>query len=550
MIKNKKKWIFLPQKSTNIIEQLLFNRNITKEQQADFLNPDFTKGLHDPFLLTGMKEAVTRIERAINQNEIVGIFADYDADGIPAGAILAEVLEAHGLRTFVYIPSRQEGYGLNKKGIDEVKSHGASLMITVDLGIREIKNTEYAKSLGLDVIITDHHEPDKIIPAALAIINPKLKDSRYPFCELSGGGVVFKLAQALSIKLKKITEKDLKWLVDLVGITTICDVVPLIDENRIFAKYGLLVLAKTRRLGLKKLYQVAGIDQSKINTYIVGFQIGPRLNAPGRLNQKQESFDLLRANNEDVATQLALALDDINKQRQENLEKILVEARTQVLNLKLNEKKVICLWHKGWSSGLIGLVAGKLSEEFSRPTIILDQGKNFSKGSARSIDKYNIVEVLESMKDILESFGGHARAAGLSIKNENLELFYDRLLAMAEIKLNDEDLISKIIIDYKLKKDDLQLDLIDQIQKLEPFGMGNPRPVFVLEKVMACNVRTIGQTNNHLKFNVGEMDAIGFGMGEWQSKILNSQIDIAFSLEENIWNNVRKIQMKIIDIKF
>lgn len=550
MIKSEKKWIFLPQKSTNILEQLLLNRNITKEQRADFLNPDFTKGLHDPFLLTGMKEAVTRIERAINQNEIVGIFADYDADGIPAGAILAEVLEAHGLETVVYIPSRHEGYGLNKKGIDEIKLHGASLLITVDLGIREIKNTEYAESLGLDVIITDHHEPDIIIPAALAIINPKLKDSRYPFCELSGGGVVFKLAQALSIKLKKITEKDLKWLVDLVGITTICDVVPLIDENRIFAKYGLLVLAKTRRLGLKKLYQVAGIDQGKINTYIVGFQIGPRLNAPGRLNQKQESFDLLRANNEDVATQLALALDDINKQRQENLEKILVEARTQVLNLKLNEKKVICLWHKGWSSGLIGLVAGKLVEEFSRPVIILEQGETISKGSARSIDKFNIVEVLQSMKDILESFGGHTKAAGLSIKNENLDLFYDRLLAMANIKLNDEDLISKIIIDYKLKKDDLRLDLIDQIQKLEPFGMGNPKPIFVLENVIASNVRKIGAANNHLKFEIDGVDAIGFGLGSMGEMLKDCKIDIAFNLEENVWRDVKKIQMKIIDIKF
>lgn len=544
-----KKWIYAPKQSEDIIEQLLLNRGIAKSDQDKFLNPDFSKGLHDPFLLSGMREAVERIKQAITDREVVGIFADYDADGIPAGAILAEVLEAHGLETIVYIPSRHEGYGLNQKGIDEIKSHGASLLITVDLGIREIENTNYAKSIGLDVIITDHHEPGEMIPDALAVINPKMKNSQYPFRELSGGGVVFKLAEAISIELKKITQNDLKWLLDLVGITTICDVVPLVDENRIFAKYGLKVLAKTRRLGLKKLYEVAAIVPEKINTYTVGFQIGPRLNAPGRLNKKQESFDLLRIKDEKIAMQLALELDEINKKRQLDLETILKEARARVYEKKLNDKKVICLWDKKWSGGLIGLVAGKLVEEFSRPVIVLEQGDEISKGSARSIDKFNIVQVLDELDNLLDSFGGHTKAAGLSIKNVNLELFYERILAIADKKLKEEDLIPKINIDLRLKENDLTIELFEEIQELEPFGLGNARPVFSLEKVVPSNVRTMGATDAHLKFNIGGIDAVGFGLGKYRESIMNRQIDIAFTMDENIWNGVRKLQLKIVDLK-
>jgi single-stranded-DNA-specific exonuclease len=545
-----KKWIHKLKQSEDIIEQILLNRGIAKNNQDEFLNPDFSNGLHDPFLLSGMKEAVERIELAILQNETVGIFADYDADGIPAAAILADLLEAHGLKTFVYIPSRSEGYGLNKKGIDEIKNHHASLMMTVDLGIREIENTKYAQSLGLDVIITDHHEPGDEIPKALTIINPKLKDSKYPFRELSGGGVAFKLAHAMSIKLKKISENDLKWMLDLVSITTICDVVPLVDENRIFAKYGLLVLAKTKRLGLKKLYEVAQIDPTKISTYTVGFQIGPRLNAPGRLNQKQESLDLIRTRDEASAIRLSLELDEINKRRQFDLEKILKEARAMVFDQKLNEKKVICLWDKGWSSGLIGLVAGKLVEEFARPVIILEQGDLISKGSARSIDNFNMVEVLSELDELLESFGGHTKAAGLSIKNEKLDLFNERILAMAELKLKEEDLILKITIDAILNENDLSLDLYDRIQKLEPFGLGNPRPVFALEKIEIENIRLMGKDNTHLKFTINNYDVVGFGMGKYKANIENKEIDLAFTLDENIWNGLRKLQLKIIDLKF
>ena len=546
---NQKKWIYLPRQSEDIVEQLLINRKIEKNDQDDFLNPDFSIGLHDPYLLQDMEKAVKRIGKAIDNQEIVGIFGDYDADGIPASAVLMEVLNRHGLETLVYIPSRSEGYGMNRKGIDELKSQGVTLLITVDLGIREIDNTVYAQSLGLDVIITDHHEPAEIIPDAVAVVNPKRKNSHYPFRELSGGGVVFKLAQALSIRFNKISVNDLKWLLDLVAITTICDVVPLINENRIFAKYGLIVLAKTKRLGLKKLYEIAQIDPQKINTYTVGFQIGPRLNAPGRLNQKRESFDLIVAKNVDQATKMAIELDSVNQQRQSDLEKILKEARKRVIKEKQNKNKIIFVYDKGWPSGLIGLVAGKLVEEFARPAIVLEQNDKISKGSARSIDNFNIVEVLEEAKDLLESFGGHSKAAGLSLENKNLELFYQKMVQIADRKLTESDLVSKIIIDAQLDESELVLDLVEKIEALEPFGLGNPRPVFALKNVHPINVKTIGQLNNHLKFNLGSIDVIGFGLGEFKNMIIDQDIDIAFTLEENIWQNIRKLQIKIIDLK-
>lgn len=545
----KKKWIFLPEKSENIIEQLLYNRHVLKKDWANFIEPDFENGLHDPFLLEGMSEAVERLKTAIINKEIVGIFGDYDADGIPASALLSNLFEAHGLKNVIYIPLREEGYGLNEKGIDYLKSLGVSVLITVDLGIREIENTKYARSLGMDVIITDHHEPGENIPDTFAVINPKRKNSPYPFRELSGGGVAFKLAQAMSERLKVVKKNDLKWMLDLVGITTICDVVPLIDENRIFAKFGLLVLEKTKRPGLVSLYKAAEINNKNITTYTVGYQIGPRLNAPGRLNQNQESLELLLAKDKEKAEFLAGELNDINKKRQNDLEKIYIEARTQVVDKKLNYKKVILVSSKNWSSGLIGLVAGRLTEEFVRPAIVLDYGKEFSKGSARSIDNFNIVEVLEDCKDLLESFGGHAKAAGLTLKNENINFLYERLLSIADKKLTIEDLIPKIKIDKVLEISDLSFKLIDELKKLEPYGLGNSRPVFVVKNIATEGIRCIGIGGKHMKFSIGMVDVIAFNMGTVATEITNKKIDIAFTLDENIWNDEKKIQMKVVDIK-
>lgn len=547
---NNKKWLIEKKHSDDIIDQLLTVRKVKKESKAHFLNPQFDKDLHDPFLLCDMAKAVGRIKKAIDSQEIVGLFGDYDADGIPSTALLSEVLEKYfKLKTKIYIPTRQEGYGLNKAGIDYFKKSGVSLMFTLDLGIREIENVGYATKNKIDTIVIDHHEPGDKLPEAFAVINPKRKDSKYPFRELSAGGVTFKFIQAMSQQLGKITNNELKWMLDLVGITTICDMVPLLDENRVFAKFGLVVLQKTKRLGLKKIYDVSVIKPEDINVYTIGFQIGPRLNAPGRLDHANESYYILREDDEKKALVLAESLNKINKKRQDEMERILAEAREIIKNDKLNTQKIIFIYKEDWLAGLIGLVAGRITEEFARPCFIFQKNKEFSKGSARSIDGFDLVEVLEESKELLENFGGHVKAAGMTVANENLEIFYHKLLKIADDKLNTEDLIPKLKIDAVLEKDDLGLELFNKIKELEPFGMGNPRPVFALRNVHPENVKKIGKENNHLRFDVHGIKTIAFNWGDIHDNILEHFVDIAFTLDEDKWDGTSKLQLKVVDIK-
>lgn len=544
-----KHWLILPKKSNDIVEQLLINRKIKKELRVSFLKPDFNRGLFNPFLMKNMDLAVNRLIRAIKNRETIGLFGDYDADGISGTALLYETLKYLGCHPEVYIPSREQGYGLNQEGIAFFVKRNVSLMITIDLGGRNINEIGYAEKNKIDTIVLDHHELGEKLPEGI-IIDPKQRGDQYPFKELAACGIVFKLIQGLSKKIKKINVNYLKWSLDLVAISTICDVVPLISENRILAKFGMIVLGKTKRIGLQELYKKAAILPEKIDTYIVGFQIGPRLNAPGRINQANESFYLLTSRDRLQSAQLAEKLDKINRRRQAELNRVLKEARKKVCRDGLDKKKVILIDGKNWPHGIIGLVAGKLMEEFARPVIVCERREKDLRGSARSIDAYNIIEALDFSKQYLLKYGGHKKAAGLSLELEHISNLYDKLLEVAESKLKDEDLVPKITIDAKVSIDDVNQRLLENVQKFEPFGLGNPRPVFMMEKMETSEVRTVGKEGKHLKMKVGEIDTIGFDLGEWVGKLEDDKkIDLVFTIDEDTWDGRSKIQLKILDLK-
>jgi single-stranded-DNA-specific exonuclease len=549
-----KRWKLYQQKSKDLIKQILINRKIPKENWKTFLAPNYEKDFHNPFLLPDMDKAVERFIAALKEKEKIAIFGDFDADGIPGAVLFYNFCQFFKLPCEVFIPDREEGYGLNKNAVEEIYRQGIKLLVTIDCGITNLTEICLAQRMGIDVIILDHHEEGKRLPQALAIIDAKRSDSKYPFRELCATGIVFKFIQAITKKLKKPGQNQLKWWLDLVGLATIADIVPLVDENRILAKYGLIVLQKTKNLGLKTLYKIANIVAENINPYTVSFQIAPRINAPGRMDHANLSFYLLTNQNKEEAENLALKINRLNENRQTRLGKILKEAQAKVEKGKLHQKKVIMVEGENWPSGMIGLVAGKLCEQFARPALVLSKGKDFSKGSARSIDGFHIVEALEGAKEYLQKFGGHARAAGFALENRHLDNLYNRLLEVAESKLKDEDLVPRISVDAKIGAENLNLDFYEDIKKLEPFGMGNPRPVFLLEKAKILDIKTMGQKNQHLRLwlekdnkNIG---AVGFDMsGFAQNLSYNKLIDLVFTLDEDNWNGRRRLDLKLLDLK-
>lgn len=543
-----KRWEILTKKSDDIIEQILINRDIEKEEWSSFLSPDY-EILFDPFLMGGMKEAAERLKIAYENKETIGLFGDYDADGIPGTAMLYEYLTKIGFKVFVYIPTREEGYGLNKLGIEALKKEGATLLITIDLGVRNIEEIKYAKEIDFDIIVLDHHEIVGTKPDCI-IVDLKQKGEKYLFRELAATGVAFKFIQAANKLLKKMPDNHLKWYLDLVAISTICDIVPLVSENRIFAKFGLMVLKKTKNIGLQALLNEAVILKENVDTYTVGFQIGPRLNAPGRMDDANISFYLLISKDKKEAGELARKLNSINQKRQSELKRVLQEARAKVEKNKLQNKKVILVQGENWPQGIVGLVAGKLMEEYARPAIVCEKKGGELRGSARSIDAYNMIEALEESKSFLTRFGGHKKAAGLSLEFKNLSALYDKLLEVADAKLTDKDLVAKIKVDAKVEKKDLTLTLLDKIKKLEPFGLGNPRPVFILENQNIDNIKTVGRDKNHLKLIIDGISAIAFNMGDLFKELkVGTKIDLVFTLDEDSWDGNRKVQLKVLDFK-
>lgn len=546
-----------------MILQLLFNRGLTTQKQIDgFLTPDYGQDVLDPFLFPDMDKAVARIYQAVENKEKIVIHGDYDADGVTSSTVVANVLKTLGADFEVYIPHREkEGYGLSEKTIKLLAKKKIKLIITVDCAISNAPEIDLANQKGIDVIVTDHHAEPLKLPAAYAIINPKVKICNYPFHELAGVGVAYKLAQAIVLRDKKgvFPAGYEKWLLDLVAIGTVTDVMPLLGENRTLVKYGLVVLNKTRRVGLKQLAQKAGIwpvtETELMNSENIGYVLGPRLNAAGRMDHANSAYELLITDNQAEAQKLVDDLEKNNRQRQKVTEKIMDEVKKEVTDI--DKQLLILAEGKNWPLGIIGLTAGKIKDEYNRPILIITKTLTKIAGSGRSIPEFNMIAALSKVADCFKVYGGHPGAAGFTLKGKKyLEDFKKRITEIAKKELTGQDLSVKLEIEGELKLEDLNWDLFEQIEKFEPFGMANPKPVFLVKNLRVENVRTVGGDNKHLKLflkhdnMVKSFEAIGFGMGDLISEIkYEDLVDIVCEINLNEFNGTRKLELRLVDVK-
>jgi len=552
----------LAEKYHPVVLQLLADRGISEEEDIEkYFGFDYDECLGDPFSISGMATAVSRIEKALKEGEQVAIYGDYDADGVTATAVLKETLTEVGFpEVLCYFPDRQtEGYGLNETALEQLKKQGAKLIITVDCGITNVAEVEKAKALGLEIIITDHHHAPAKLPDAVALINPNIPDSGFAFKNLAGVGVAFKLAQAIYEKLAPEKVEQLKWALDLVAIGTIADCVPLLGENRILVKYGLIVLSKTRRAGLLEMFQVGRIDisENKVpNAHTVAFQIAPRINAAGRIDHASASYNVLVGKDPVEARMLALELEDKNQKRQKITTEIFREVQI-LANNSFKDRNFIFAESPHWPMGILGLVAGKITGEFGKPSMVLARKPGIFSGSLRSVPAVNLMEIITRCSSLVERFGGHSQAAGVSVLPENLEKFCAQMTAEVDKELAGKEIVASLEIDSEISAGDIGWELVDALKKMEPFGEGNRQPVFCAKNFVVVDVKIVGNGQKHLKLALrGEagspkiFDAIGFSLAEKFPDLKNGdKLDIAFNLEDDEWNGNRKIQLKIIDLK-
>jgi len=536
-------------KITPLTASLLVNRGLDTVDAARYFlfgKDDF----HDPFLLKGMDLAVNRIRQAIEHHERILIYGDYDADGISSTSLLMLTLLDLGAMVDFYIPNRfTEGYGPNEQAFRQAKENGFSLIITVDTGIAAVHEAAVAKELGLDLIITDHHEPGPVLPTALAIIHPKLPDSTYPFRELAGVGVAFKLAHALYGKTPE-------HLLEIAVIGTVADLVSLKGENRLIVKKGLEQLRSTKNIGLKAIFKSAGIDPLTINEETIGFTLGPRINAVGRLKDADLAVRLLLTDDPEEAEIFATEIEVLNKTRQEIVNTITAEAIEEVeTHYSGPENKVLVIGREGWNAGVIGIVASRLVEKFYRPVIVLsfDRDKGLAKGSARSIQGFDLFHNLSTCRDILPHFGGHPMAAGMTLKLDDVDELRIRLNTLAAETLSEEDFIPITTLDEKVNLETITIAALEEVKLLSPFGVDNPKPKVLVDQVEISSIRKIGSEHNHLKMIVQEngetLDGVGFGLGTLADEISPAaKISLIGELSINEWNNLRKPQIMIQDL--
>lgn len=534
---------------SRLIAQVLVNRGITNDDEIQiFLNPTRNDFL-DPFLMKGMEKATQRIIEAINKKEKTIIYGDYDVDGITSITVLKKFLQERGLEVDTYIPNRlDEGYGLNKEAINVIAKKGYKLMITVDCGISGIEEVELANSLGIETIITDHHEQADILPKAYCIIDPKQKDDTYPFRGLAGVGVVFKLIQAISKKLNLDNKEYLKYL-DIVCIGTISDIVPLVSENRTIATLGLKLIKQTRNIGLRELIIESG--SKEINSLSISFGIAPRINASGRMGKQMEALQLFLTQDISEAKEITKNLNRYNLQRQETERKIYDEVIELINKENINELSTIVLGSDQWHHGVIGIVASKITEKFFKPTILICFEEEIGKGSGRSVPGFDLHGALNKCTDVLEKYGGHEMAIGLAVSKEQFESFKSKFEKIAQ-ESNVKDILPVIKVDYQITKRDLTEEAVKQINLLEPFGEQNKQPIFIYKNLKVDSIRTLSE-GKHLKMSLRDgncvLNAIGFNLGDIAEEFLiGDKVDIVGTLEINRFNGMETIQMNLKDI--
>ena len=533
-----------------VIGKIIVNRHVVNDEDVRIFITPTRDDFHNPFLFKGMDIAVDRIIKAINNKEKILIYGDYDVDGITSTTVLKKYLMDRGISVDTYIPNRlHEGYGLNKKAIDTIKERNIDLIITVDCGISAIEEVDYAVRLGMDIIVTDHHEVGEKLPNALAVIDAKRKDNTYPFRALAGVGVVFKLIQALSIKLEIKPEEYLKYL-DLVCVGTISDIVPLEGENRTIDKLGLMLIKVTRNLGLRELIKSSGYKEIDSNT--ISFGVAPRINACGRMGHEEEALKLFLAEDLESATKITKELNEYNTLRQSTEKAIYEEAVQQIEKNHLDANNSIVLGGKGWHHGVIGIVSSKVTDKYYKPSILLSFEDNIAKGSGRSVPGFDLYEGLAKCEDLLEKYGGHSMAVGLTLKKENLENFKERFEQIAKEK-NIKELVPIIYIDDELKLKDINMDLVKSISILEPFGEANKVPLFLIRNLKIDSIRALSE-GRHLKLTLRDenfvINAIGFELGYLAEEYrIGDRIDVVGTLEINSFNGFSSIQINMKDIR-
>lgn len=537
----------------SLFDQIIKARGLDNANLSSFLSPDYVK-LHNPFLLPDMEKAVQRIVQARQNQESITIYGDYDIDGLTATALMLDALRSFGFdQVDTFIPNRfTEGYGLTIDAVQQIAKNGTTLIITVDCGSLSQAEVVRANELGVDIIVTDHHNAAEIQPPAIAVINPKRSDSQYPFRDLAGVGVAFKLVQALQTRLDGLLDGHEKWLLDLVALGTVCDVVPLVDENRIFVHWGLKVLAKTRRVGLKSLMDVARINPACLDTRSLGFGLGPRMNAAGRLETAVHSLDLLIADDYAAALEKSQYLNELNINRRASQAEILKQATVQAE--KYHNDPVLVVSGSDWNHGIVGIVAAKLLEKYKKPTFVLQEMGDKSKGSARSYGDFSAADAVYASVDIITKGGGHNLAAGVVLPTKNIDIFRRRvndfyrglsLINQPQLLLPRADVVTSLAA--------VDVEAVTLIGQLEPFGNGNPQPILKTDNLLVRNLRKMGTDGQHIKLELTDDDGIAmsflaFNAPDYFFVKPGQYIDIWYHPEINEWGNRRTVEGKLLHI--